>query len=334
MSHSIDHLHDLRRRSLLIAAASLAAGTSGARAQAPQWAPSKPIQMVVPSPAGSLPDVLVRTLAPQLQAALKQPIVIDNKPGAGGSLSGAYVAKATPDGHTLLFAIDTMLTINPFVYASLGYDPVKDFKPVSLLGKSGYVVVASPKIGVSTMTELARAAPGRATALNYGSGGIGHATHFAMEFIAQHLRLRMLHVPFRGTPLAIQSLMGGEIDLMVSSLADTLPHIKSGKLIALGKGGPIDPAILSNVLELKTVHPSLDMAFWLALMAPANTPASAIAELNRAVVSAVANRESQDKIAQFGFVLTSSPPETVRDLIVGDMGKYGPLVKRLGLKVE
>lgn len=334
MSHSIDHLHGLRRRSLLLTAASLATAAGGARAQESPWVPARPIQMVVPSPAGSLPDVLVRTLAPQLQAALKQPIVIENKPGAGGSLSGAYVARALPDGHTLLFAIDTMLTINPFVYRSLGYDPVKDFKPVSLLGKAGFVVVASPKIGVSTMAELARAAAGRATGLNYGSGGIGHATHFAMEFIAQHLGLRMLHVPFRGTPLAIQALLGGEVDLMVSSLADTLPHIKSGKLVALGKGGPIDPSVLPNVLELKTIHPSLDMAFWLALMAPATTPAPVIAELNRAVMSAVANRESQEKIAQLGFVLTSSPPETVRDLIVGDMAKYGPLVKRLGLKVD
>ena len=133
--------------------------------------------MVVPSPAGSLPDALVRTLQPQLQAALKQPIVIENRPGAGGGLAGGYVAKALPDGYTLLFAIDTMLTINPFVYPSLAYNPVKDFKPISLLGKAGFVVVANPKIGVSTISELSRAPIARPGGLNYGSGGIGHATH-------------------------------------------------------------------------------------------------------------------------------------------------------------
>ena len=325
--------HDLRRRSLLIAAAALVTGAA-ARAEERQWVPSKPILMVVPSPAGSLPDALVRTLQPQLQAALKQPIVIENRPGAGGGLAGGYVAKALPDGYTLLFAIDTMLTINPFVYPSLAYNPVKDFKPISLLGKAGFVVVASPKIGVSTISELSRAPFARPGGLNYGSGGIGHATHFAMELIAQHIGVRMLHVPFRGTPFAIQALLGGDVDLMVSSLADTLPHIKAGKLIALGQGGPIDKSVLPNVQELRTVHPSLDMSFWLALMAPANTPAPVIAELKRAVVSAAANRESQEKIAQLGFVLTSSAPETVRDLIVGDMAKYEPLVKRLGIKLE
>ena len=147
-------LHDLRRRSLMVAAAALATGVA-ARAEERQWVPSKPILMVVPSPAGSLPDALVRTLQPQLQAALKQPIVIENRPGAGGGLAGGYVAKAVADGYTLLFAIDTMLTINPFVYPSLPYNPVKDFKPISLLGKAGFVVVANPKIGVSTISELA-----------------------------------------------------------------------------------------------------------------------------------------------------------------------------------
>ncbi|QHE84662.1 Bug family tripartite tricarboxylate transporter substrate binding protein [Hydrogenophaga sp. BPS33] len=320
------------RRTLLIGAAALA--TQTAWGQGASAFPNRPVRLVLPSPPGSLVDVMARLFATGMGEALQQPVVPDNKPGAGGVIAADLVAKAPADGHTLLLATDSLLTINPFIYPHLSYDPRKDFKPISLLGKASVVLVAHPSLGVKTPADLIRLAKTKPGGLNYGSGGQGHTTHLAMELFLKHTDTRMTHVAYKGTTPAMQALLGGEIGVVITGLAEALPHIKAGKVVALASSGPLGKTIFPDLPELKEINPALDMAFWFALLAPAQTPASTIATLNAAVTRAAQSPEARQRLGEFGFTVMSSPPDVVDGLIVSDLSRYGPLIKSLNIKAE
>lgn len=321
-----------RRRALLLGAATLATPT--AWAQGAGAFPSRPVRLVLPSPPGSLVDVLARQFSTGMGEVLAQPVVVDNKPGAGGVIAADLVAKAPADGHTLLLATDSLLTINPFIYPQLSYDPRRDFKPVSLLGKASVVMVAHPSLGVKTPADLIRLARARPDSLNYGSGGQGHTTHLAMELFLKHAGVRLTHVAYRGTTPAMQALLGGEIGVVITGLAEALPHIRAGKVVALASSGPLGKGIFPDLPELKDIHPELDMAFWFAVLAPAQTPVPAIAALNAAVARSAQSAEVRQKLGEFGFTVMSSAPDVVDGLIVADLARYGPLIKSLNIKVE
>jgi tripartite-type tricarboxylate transporter receptor subunit TctC len=197
----------LRRRTFVIATCSLMPPWPLAQAQP---FPNRPIRIVVPAPPGSPPDLMARLFANEMKDDLGQPVVVDNKPGAGGGLGATEVARSPGDGYTLLLAVDTIVTINPLIYSQLGYDPGRDLKPVSMVGNTGGVLVVNPGLGVKSLPELVRLAQSKPNGLNYASGGSGHATHLGTELLLQAANIKMTHVPYRGTPLGVQDVIAGQ----------------------------------------------------------------------------------------------------------------------------
>ncbi|MDT4852218.1 hypothetical protein FQZ97_864420 [compost metagenome] len=319
------------RRKLLLAVASLWA--TRVPAQSAGY-PTKPVRWILPSPPGSLVDVLARVFGNAMAEHLHQPLVVDNRPGAGGILAADIVAKSPPDGYNLLLATDSLLAINPFIYAKLPYDPRRDFQPISLLGKASVVMVARPALGAKTLPEFIRLAKSRASELNYGSGGNGHTTHLAMALLLKRADLKMTHVPYRGTAAAMQGLLGDEISVAITGLAEALPHIQSGRLVALATSGPSAQAVLPGIGQLKDFHQDLDITFWFALMAPARTPPAVVDALQTAVAQATQRPEVRQKLEAFGFTPQSTSPSTLASMVEADLSKYGPLVRALGIKAE
>jgi tripartite-type tricarboxylate transporter receptor subunit TctC len=320
------------RRHLLLAAAALAA--PGARAQGAASFPTRAVRLVVPSPPGSLADIIARLFSPGMGEELKQSVVVDNRPGAAGALAADVVAKSPPDGYNLLLATDSLLTINPFIYPSLSYDSRRDFQPVSLFGKASVVLVVSPALGVKTLREFIALAKSRPGTLNYGSGGNGHTTHLAMELLLNRADLKITHVPYRGTAPAVQALMAGEVGAVITGVGEVAGHIKAGKVLVLASSGPVGKTLFPDVPEMKEIHPDLDLAFWFGLLAPAKTPRPIVTQLHAAVTRATSQPEVRQRLGDFGLTPMSATPEVVEGMIVADLAKYGPLVRALGIKAE
>lgn len=317
------------RRSVL----ALAAAAAWPLAQA-QTYPNRPIRLVVPSPAGSLPDVMARLYADDMKNDLGQPLVIENKPGAGGGIAAEFVARSAPDGYTLLLATDAILAINPLIYRKLAYDPQRDFKPVSLLARTGGVIVANPKLGVKTMPELVRLSQLKPDLVRYGSGGNGHATHFAMELLKSASGMKAMHVPYRGTPQAIQDLIAGEIGVMYVGYVEAMPHVKSGALVALASTGQAAKTIVPDIPELKEYYPNMIFEAWFALVAPAQTPDAIIRRFNALIAKANQSPAVKGKLFDFGVVTSSSEPAAVSALMRSNLDEYAPIVKAIGMTVD
>lgn len=296
--------------------------------------PSKPIRLIVPSPPGSLPDLMARLYAQDLKDDLGQPFVVENKPGVGGGIAGEFVARSPADGYTLLLATDAILAINPLIYRKLAYDPSRDLKPISLLAKTGGVIVASPRLGVKTLPELVRLSQSKPDLVHYGSGGNGHATHFAMELLKKVSGLKATHVPYRGTPQAIQDLLAGEIGVMYVGYVEALAHVKAGLLVPLATTGQAAKVIAPDVHELREYYPSMSFEPWFALVAPANTPDVIIQRLNASILKMNENRNIKQKLFEVGVIASSSPPSVVSELTKSNLDEYGAIVKAIGITAD
>lgn len=322
----------MQRRSMLFGAMAALAGTA-ANAQTGSY-PSGPVRLITPSPAGSLLDVMARLYGQEMGNMLRQPFVVDGKPGAGGIIAAETVAKSAADGQMLLVAPDSMFSINPFIYSRLPYDPRKDFRPVSLLGRASIVMVASPALGARNLQEMVDIIKARPNHYSYGSPGIGHSMHVITELFLNRAGLKMLHVPYRGTTFAVQGALSGDVALALVGLAEALPHIKSGRLVGIATSGAAGKELLPDLPQLKVIHPDLDLSVWFALFAPARTPDAAIAAANAAVARAAEVDAVRHKLGEFGLTPTSSTPQAVEAEIASDQAKFGPMVKQLGIKVS
>ena len=303
----------------------------------PAWAdkfPSKPGKIVVGSPPGALGDVLSRLVADKLRASTGQTVIVDNRPGAGGNLAADSVAKAPGDGYTMLVAPDSVMVVNPFIYAKLPYDPQKDFQSVSLIGKASLALVVTPSLGVKTaqqFIDLARSQPGR---INFASGGNGHPSHLAMELFADRTGIKMSHVPYKGTSPALQGLIGGETAAMMIGLAEAMPQIKAGRIVGIATSGPTAKEALPQLPQLQQFHKDLDLTVWFGLWVPASTPKEVVQELNVQVVKFLQQADVRDRLADFGMASMSSTPAELDELMKRDQAHFGPLVKQLGLKAD
>ena len=245
---------------------------TGAFAQA--W-PAKPIRLMVPFPPGGSTDIVARIVAQKLSERLGQPIVIENRGGAGGTLGTAVAAKAAPDGYTLAVASTSTHVVAPGVYAKLDYDPVKDFAPVALMAVSPYLLVVNPSVPAKTLQELLALAKKQPGKLNYASAGIGSTTQLAMEMLKAASGTYMLHIPYNGNGPAGTAVMGGQVDALFGSLPALLPHAKSGRVRALAVGTPRRSPSLPDIPTVAELgYPGFDASLWLAIMAPAGTPAA------------------------------------------------------------
>lgn len=297
-------------------------------------AQSKSMRIVVASPPGALGDILSRLLAQPLGQEVGQQVIVDNRPGAAGAIAAAHAAKAPADGQTLMVALDSVFVINPSIYKKLPYDPIRDFQAVGLICKASSVVVVKSALGVKSFADFMKLARSRPDAITFGSAGAGHTTHVAMELMSSRLGLRLTHVPYKGSSLALQDLMGGRIDVMLLSVPEALAQMPGGKILPLAATGPAAKEMFPDLPELRELHPDLDIAAWFALFAPTGTPSDALNVLNAALNSALRQAEVAKRLYEFGLTPMPGPRAVVEALIAQDTARFGPLVKALRIQVD
>ena len=309
----------------------LLAAATGAFAQ--DW-PKKPVRVIVANSTGSLSDLMARLVLGEVSKNLGQAFVIENKPGAGGSIASAEVAKAAPDGYTVMYASDGQLTINPFIYKNLGYDPLRDFAPVSLVCKITQALYVNSGLGAKTLEDfvkMARADPGKYT---YASGGNGHATHLAMELFLWKANLQMVHVPYKGTGPAVQAAATGETSAIAISTSLAKPFVDLGKLVALGSIGAPSADVMPGVPPLNKAFPGSEMVSWQAVVLPAKTPPEIVKILHDAIARAVVSPEVTGRFKDGGTQPVASTPAELARLIHEDHARNGELAKRMNLKID
>jgi tripartite-type tricarboxylate transporter receptor subunit TctC len=333
----------ISRRPFLAALSALAATASfGPAAHAQTAWPTKPVRIVVPFPAAGTTDILARALAPELQRVFGQPFVIENKPGAGGNLGSAEVAKAAPDGHTLLMGTVGTHAINPALYTKMPYDHVKDFVPVTLVAGVPNVLVLNPasaqRYGIASVADLARAARANPDKLTFASSGNGTSIHLSGELFKALTGTQMVHSPYRGSGPALLDLMGGNVDLMFDNLPSAMPHIKSGKLLALAVTSSTRSAA---VPDLPTVAEaggptlaSFEASSWFGLLAPAGTPMDIVNRIQQETARALATPAMRERLQSQGAIPSGNTPAEFARLIEAETRKWAPVVKASGAKVD
>jgi tripartite-type tricarboxylate transporter receptor subunit TctC len=310
------------------AALALIAGPSFA-----QDYPSKPVRFVVPYVAGGNADLWARTLAQKLGESLKQPFIVENKPGANGGIGADYVAKSASDGYTLLATASGPITVNPVLYAKVPYDPVRDFAPVAQCVVYQYVLVtlaSSPYKSVDDVVKAARANPG---GLAYGSTGIGGGNHLAGELFALATGTRLNHVPYKGSAPALADLLGGQLAFMFDTVITSVPQIQSGKLRAFGVSSARRASSLPDVPTMQELGlRDFDISQWQGVLAPAGTPAAIVERLNAEIVKAMRAPDVHQRIAvQGGNEIVTGPPGELAALIRRELQSYGKLIKDAGI---
>ena len=302
--------------------------------QAPaQTYPTKGITFVVPFAAGSATDQIARTFGQSVAEQTKQAVVIDNKPGASGFLAAQFVASANADGHVVLITTNTTHAANEHLFQKLPYDPVKDFAPVTLLGKGGQIMIVNPKVAANTVAEfvaLAKKEPGK---LTFGSGS--SSSRIAGEMLQQMAGIQILHVPYKSNPLAITDLLGGQIDMMITDTATGLPQVKAGKVRALGvtasKRSPLAPEI-PTIAEAGVK--GYEMGYWFAAYVPAKTPAAVVARLHDLLVTASKSAGAKAFYESTGTDLATSTPDELAKFQAAESLKWGKIVKAAGIQPE
>ena len=313
----------------VIALASACALSAGAQSY-----PAKPVRIVVPFPAGGGVDLTARTVGQKLTEYLGQPVVIDNRAGAAGTIGAEHVAKSAPDGYTLLVAGPGSVAVAPLLFPKLGYNPLRDLAPVTMLVSMPYIMVAHPSVPAKNARELialAKANPGK---LNMASGGAGTGQHLAGELFNVLAGIHMIHIPYKGTAPAIADIMGGHADLTFSD-PSVLPLLHSGKLKVLGVSGrkrysplPDAPTVDESGL------PGFDALNWYPMMAPAGTPKEIIARLNADAIRALAAPDVRDKLMTQGLIPTPMTPGELGQFIHEDYDRWAKVIKAANVKLE
>jgi tripartite-type tricarboxylate transporter receptor subunit TctC len=314
----------------ILAAGLTAAASLGAAAE---W-PDKPIHVIVPFTAGSGTDIVARTVFEPVGRALKQPIVIENKPGAGGTLGAAQVAKSAPDGYTLLVHSAGHVA-NPAIYSNLSYDTIKDFAGVTPLASLPNVLIVSPQKGWKSAKDLVAQAKAKPGELNYASAGNGSATHMNAEIFRQSAKFDAQHIPFKGTPEAITETATGRVDFFFAPLISALPLIREGRLQALAVGTPQRSPLLPDVpTTVEAGYKGSEYTFWVALLAPAATPRPIVDRLSAEVLKALASPEVKQKLADLGAEPMPMKPAEFDGFIKSEVARIADVVKAAGVKAN
>jgi tripartite-type tricarboxylate transporter receptor subunit TctC len=294
--------------------------------------PSRQIRILCGSPAGSLSDVLARLIGQRLGESLGQPVAVDNRPGANGMVVADAVAKAAPDGYTMMLVPDTVVVTNQYVYPRLPYNPETAHQPIALLGRVAVLLVVNPATRIRNFADFTRTA--KIKPVTFGSGGIGHPTHLWGELVANRLGLQLKHVPYKGTAPAVQAVAAGEIDFLIVGLAEAMPLIKAGKIRAIASSGPGAKEAFPDLPLLREAHADLDVTAWFGFFGPGAMRAEVVALVNREINKALRHPETVKRLADFGLVPQPSAPGALNEVIRADRRKYGPLVTTLGIRAE
>lgn len=320
------------RRSLLLGATAIAMGLA-APVQAQSF-PSKPIRLVIPFAPGGVVDLTARQIGPKLSEAIGQPVLIENRSGAGGTLAADHVAKSAPDGHTLLFAFDSH-AVNPHIYKSeLRYDTFKDFAPVTFVGSIPLLLATSPAYPAQDMPAFLNLARNKPGSVSYASVGAGSSGHLAAEQLKLLAKVDMLHVPFKGGAPALAALMGEQVQLIVFAAGAGVPLVRGGKIKPLAVSGKQRSSAMPNVPTMAEAgYPQLDSGAWMGLLAPAGTPAAVIGRLNAEVAKVLKDPELIKRLADQAVELSSSTPEQFGALVRSEHDKWGKVIRDAKLDV-
>ena len=326
----------LHHRSIVAIVFALAAAACCAPAIAvAQTYPTKPIRLVVPFPPGGSLDVVARAIGQKLTEVWGQPVVIDNRPGAGGNIGADLVAKSAPDGYTILEGALSTHAVNVSLYSKMPYDPVKDFAPITLVAITPNVLVVNPAFPANSVPELIAYAKAHPGALSFGSGSNGSAGHLAGELFKTEVGVDMVHVPYKGGAPALQALLAGDTQLMFDNLANSTPQLKAGKLKALAVTTAKRSSLAPELPTLaETGLPGFDIYTWWGFMAPAGTPKEIIAKWNAEITRILGTPEMKAFFAQQGAEPAPTTPEQFSALIKSEIPKYAKIIKASGAKVD
>ena len=297
--------------------------------------PTKPITLMIGFAPGGPSDVMARILTRKMEEILKQPFVIENRAGAGGGIAGTAVARAAPDGYTVLLATGSLLAINVSLYKNLGYDPEKDFEPISVIGTQTNVLYTHPSVPAKSLAELIAHAKDNPGKLSFGSGGNGTPAHLAGELLKIEAKLDMTHVPFRGTGPALQAVIGGHVPMAYNPPSPLIPHIQSGAIRPIAITTLKRAAVLPEVPTIAEFgFPGFEATTWHALVAPAGTPKDVIAALHQATAATVNDPGVRKALTDLGVDVVGGTPEELRAYLKSEIPKWAQVVKASGAKVD
>jgi len=324
---------ELARRRWLQAAAALA-GAIALPARA-AW-PERAVRIVVPFTPGGSTDILARAIGERLQDALGQPFVIENRPGAGGSIGATEVARAAPDGYTLLMGHIGTLAVNPSLYRDLAYDPRTSFAAVALVARVPNVLVVNPAVPVKSVSELIALAKAKPGALRYASGGNGSAAHIAMEYFKLRTQTDLLHVPYKGTAPAVTDVMGGQVEVTMTGVPAVIQQVKAGRLraLAVSSAAPVDSLPGVPTIAEATGLADFEAVQWYGIVAPARTPDAIVATLNREINRALATPALKSRLDAEGAQADPATAQAFAAMIVREIARWKPVIEQAHMRPE
>jgi len=318
-------------RNVMLGAALLSLATAQADAQS---YPAKPITIVIGYTPGAVSDLAARTIGEGLHQAWGQPVIVDNRPGSGGNIGAGYVARATPDGYTLMVGTDAQMSSNVHLYKHVGFDPMKDFAPVAYAGLNIICLAVNAQLPISTVADViayAKANPGK---LSYGSSGAGSPHHLAGELLRQKTGIDIQHVPYRGGGAAVNDLLGGHIGMAFLSLSAAVPHMNTGKIKIVAMVEKARYAAMPAIPTIGETVPGFEMSSWLGIFAPAGTPADIVAKLNDGIAKVLTVDSVKQRLANLGLVVVAGKPEELANVVKEGLKVRGELVKAAGIQPE
>ena len=319
---------------LTIALSGLMGAAAFAQAQGQGQYPNRPVTVIVPQAAGGANDAIARIVAQKLGEIIGQTFLVDNRPGAGGNVGTAQAAKAKADGYTLMLTTNSAHVINPSIYRSTGFNPIKDFEPVGLVASAGYVLVANSAFPANSVSELIAQAKAKPGQISYASAGNGTLNHLIGEMLKRTAGIYMLHIPYRGSAAAATDVAGGQVPVSVQSLPSSLPFLQSGKIKVLGVVNEKRLASMPNAPTIGETLPGFGSTPWYGLMAPTGTPKEVVAKLQAALEKTLASKEVADKLAAQGCEVLTGGPAQFAALIKDDLPRWNKIVKESGAQID
>ena len=296
--------------------------------------PTKPIKIVVPLPPGGSNDVLARLIGQKMTESFGQPVIVENRPGAAGNIATEFMTKAAPDGYTIGIAPNQTVAVNPVLYPKLSYDVLKDLEGISMLGRVPMVLVVSPKMTAKSVGELIAQAKASPDKLTYASAGSGSPQHMAAEVFKSMTGTRLIQIPYKGSAPALIDVLAGTVDVMFCPINSALPHIRSGKLRALGTTGTSRLALLNGVPTIAETVPSFESDIWIGMITPAKTPPAIVTKLNSELRRILSLPDVKEKLADQGIDAESSSAADFTKLIATDQKRWAAVIKAADIKPE
>ncbi len=321
-------------RAWLAAAFALTVGVAAVHPAFAQEYPTKPIHIIVPLPPGGSNDVLARVLGQEMQKTFGQPVIVDNKPGAAGNIATDFLAKAEPDGYNIGIAPNQTVAVNPALYSKLPFDVSRDLTGVTMLGSVPIVLVVNPKLNVKNVSELIAYAKANPDKLSYASAGSGSPQHMAAEVFKSMTGTQIKHIPYKGSAAAVVDVLGGIVDVMFCPMNTALPHIRAGKLVALGTTGTKRVQLLPDTPTIAETVPGYESDIWIGMVAPSKTPPAVINKLNAELRRALALPEVKAKLAEQGIYAESSTAAEFTKLIATDQKRWADVIKEANIKPD